>query len=73
MGAMKPRTESGPMEVTKEARSYVMRVPMQDGGRLVVALGPDEALSLGRLLVQQATSPEADPPTSADSGDARPA
>ena len=62
MGAMKPRTESGPMEVTKEARSYVIRLPMQDGGRLVVALGPDEALSLGRLLVQEATARETDSP-----------
>jgi hypothetical protein len=28
MAAMKPRTGDGPMEVTKEARSMVMRIPL---------------------------------------------
>ena len=28
MAAMKPRTGDGPMEVTKEARSLVMRIPV---------------------------------------------
>ena len=38
MAAMKPRTGDGPMEVTKEARSLVMRIPLEGGGRLVVEL-----------------------------------
>ncbi len=43
MAAMKPRTGDGPLEVTKEGRGIVMRVPLEGGGRLVVELTPDEA------------------------------
>jgi len=51
MTAMKPRTGDGPMEVTKEGRSYVMRVPLEGGGRLVVELKADEAKELGEKLL----------------------
>ena len=47
MAAMKPRTGDGPLEVTKEGRGIVMRVPLEGGGRLVVELTPDEADALG--------------------------
>ncbi|CAN5209090.1 MAG: hypothetical protein JWP10_1919 [Nocardioidaceae bacterium] len=50
MAAMKPRTGEGPMEVTKEGRCIVMRVPLEGGGRLVVELNNDEAAELGDLL-----------------------
>lgn len=50
MAAMKPRTGDGPMEVTKEGRGYVMRVPLEGGGRLVVEISRDEAEELGGLL-----------------------
>lgn len=50
MAAMKPRTGEGPMEVTKEGRCYVMRVPLEGGGRLVVELNKDEVAELGALL-----------------------
>ena len=50
MAAMKPRTGDGPMEVTKEGRCIVMRVPLEGGGRLVVELTGDEAATLGDLL-----------------------
>jgi hypothetical protein len=50
MAAMKPRTGDGPLEVTKEGRGIVMRVPLEGGGRLVVELTPDEATSLGEAL-----------------------
>lgn len=43
MAAMKPRTGDGPMEVTKEGRSLIMRVPIDGGGRLVLELNNDEA------------------------------
>lgn len=43
MAAMKPRTGDGPMEVTKEARSLVMRIPLEGGGRLVVEMNAEEA------------------------------
>lgn len=52
MAAMKPRTGDGPMEVTKEGRSYVMRVPLEGGGRLVVELKADEAKELGAKLLE---------------------
>lgn len=50
MAAMKPRTGEGPLEVTKEGRGLVMRVPLEGGGRLVVELTPDEAKALHTAL-----------------------
>jgi hypothetical protein len=50
MAAMKPRTGDGPLEVTKEGRGIVMRVPLEGGGRLVVELTADEAARLGDAL-----------------------
>lgn len=50
MAAMKPRTGDGPMEVTKEARSLVMRIPLEGGGRLVVELNGEEASNLASAL-----------------------
>ena len=50
MAAMKPRTGDGPMEVTKEARSLVMSIPLEGGGRLVVELNPTEANNLSAAL-----------------------
>ena len=50
MAAMKPRTGDGPLEVTKEGRGIVMRVPLEGGGRLVVALTATAAAELGEAL-----------------------
>ena len=50
MAAMKPRTGDGPLEVTKEGRGIVMRVPLEGGGRLVVELNATEAAELGEAL-----------------------
>jgi hypothetical protein len=50
MAAMKPRTGDGPLEVTKEGRGIVMRVPLEGGGRLVVELNADEAAALGEAI-----------------------
>ena len=50
MAAMKPRTGDGPMEVTKEGRGIIMRVPLEGGGRLVVELTAQEASDLGAAL-----------------------
>lgn len=50
MAAMKPRTGDGPMEVTKEGRGIVMRVPVDGGGRLVVELNATEATDLLNCL-----------------------
>ena len=54
MAAMKPRTGDGPLEVTKEGRGIVMRVPLEGGGRLVVGLTADEATDLGAQLTDVA-------------------
>ena len=50
MAAMKPRTGDGPLEVTKEGRGIVMRMPLEGGGRLVVEMTPTEANALGDAL-----------------------
>ncbi|WP_007025343.1 MULTISPECIES: DUF3117 domain-containing protein [Saccharomonospora] len=50
MAAMKPRTGDGPLEVTKEGRGLVMRVPLEGGGRLVVELTAEEANDLHTAL-----------------------
>ncbi|GAA2948355.1 DUF3117 domain-containing protein [Glutamicibacter bergerei] len=51
MAAMKPRTGDGPMEVTKEGRSLILRLPIDGGGRLVVELNSAEAAELRNCLV----------------------
>ena len=51
MAAMKPRTGDGPMECPKEGRGYVLRVPLEGGGRLVVELNGEEAKELGEKLL----------------------
>jgi Protein of unknown function (DUF3117) len=50
MAAMKPRTGDGPLEVTKEGRGLVMRVPLEGGGRLVLELNQEEAKALEDAL-----------------------
>ena len=50
MAAMKPRTGDGPLEVTKEGRGIVLRMPIEGGGRLVVEMTPDEASDLGKAI-----------------------
>ncbi|MFM9499793.1 DUF3117 domain-containing protein [Streptomyces galilaeus] len=47
---VKPRTGDGPLEVTEEEQSIVMRIPLEGGGRLVVQMTPDEAGTLGDAL-----------------------
>ena len=50
MAAMKPRTGDGPLEVTKEGRGIVLRMPIEGGGRLVVEMTPSEAAALGKAI-----------------------
>ena len=52
MAAMKPRTGDGPLEVTKDGRSLIMRVPIDGGGRLVLEMNSDEAQALRDVLVE---------------------
>lgn len=51
MAAMKPRTGDGPLEVSKEGRGIVMRMPLEGGGRLVVEMTADEAQTLHTELL----------------------
>jgi hypothetical protein len=55
MAAMKPRTGDGPLEVTKEGRGIVMRVPLEGGGRLVVEMSATEAGELRDQLASAVT------------------
>ncbi|SNT16697.1 Protein of unknown function [Micrococcales bacterium KH10] len=50
MAAMKPRTGDGPLEVVKEGRSLVLKMPLDGGGRLVVELTADDAANLKNAL-----------------------
>jgi hypothetical protein len=50
MAAMKPRTGDGPMEVVKEGRGFILRLPLEGGGRLVVEMSADEVRQLGDTL-----------------------
>lgn len=50
MAALKPRTGDGPLEVTKEGRGIVMRMPVEGGGRIVIEMTPAEAQDLGAQL-----------------------
>jgi len=50
MAAMKPRTGEGPMEVVKEGRGLVLRMPVDGGGRLVVEINQAEAQELFECL-----------------------
>ncbi len=50
MAAMKPRTGDGPLEVVKEGKKIVMRIPADGGGRLVIELKPEECDSLAEAL-----------------------
>ncbi|MBF0933996.1 MAG: DUF3117 domain-containing protein [Actinomyces graevenitzii] len=50
MAAMKPRTGDGPLEVVKEGRSIIMRMPLEGGGRLVLEISPEEVKDLAAAL-----------------------
>lgn len=50
MAAMKPRTGNGPLEVVKEGRSIIMRMPLEGGGRLVLEISPEEVKDLAAAL-----------------------
>lgn len=52
MAAQKPRTGEGPLEVTKEGRSLIMRIPVEGGGRIVLELSSDEGTQLRDALAE---------------------
>lgn len=50
MAAMKPQTNSGPVEVTREGAGFVLCLPLDAGGRIVVHLSPEEVRALSGAL-----------------------
>lgn len=52
MAAQKPRSGDGPLEVTKEGRGIILRIPVDGGGRLVMEMTPDEATDLHAGLAE---------------------
>lgn len=50
MAAMKPRTGEGPMELAKEGRGIIFRLPIDGGGRLVVELNQAEVDELETVI-----------------------
>lgn len=50
MVAMKPRTTNGPLEVVRESRKIVARIPADGGGRLVLELNDEEVAALAAAL-----------------------
>lgn len=42
MAAQKPRTGDGPLEIVREGRTIVMRIPVEGGGRLVLDMSEEE-------------------------------
>lgn len=42
MAAQKPRTGDGPLEIVREGRTIVMRIPVEGGGRLVLDITEEE-------------------------------
>ncbi|MBM3690460.1 MAG: DUF3117 domain-containing protein [Actinobacteria bacterium] len=51
MAAQKPRTGEGPMECVQEARHFVVRIPAEGGGRVVIALNAAEVKELSEILI----------------------
>ena len=50
MAAMKPRTGDGPLEIERETRSIVLRIPVDGGGRLVLEMNKQEIADLREAL-----------------------
>lgn len=50
MAAMKPRTGDGPLEVEREVRSIVLRIPVDGGGRLVLEMNQQEVTALKEAI-----------------------
>ena len=50
MAAMKPRTGDGPLEVEREGRGIVVRIPVDGGGRRVLEMNDEQATGLKEAL-----------------------
>lgn len=50
MAAQKPRTGDGPLELVREGRTLVLRIPLEGGGRMVLDLTDEEVQELKACL-----------------------
>lgn len=50
MAAQKPRTGDGPLEIVREGRSIVMRIPVEGGGRLVLDITEEEVEAIRQCV-----------------------
>ncbi|MFW0108575.1 DUF3117 domain-containing protein [Rothia sp. P7181] len=50
MAAQKPRTGDGPLEILKENRSIIVKIPLEGGGRLVLEVSEQEIEDLKNCL-----------------------
>ncbi len=50
MAAQKPRTGDGPLELVREGRSIILRMPIEGGGRLVLEVSNEEVEALKACL-----------------------
>ena len=50
MAAQKPRTGDGPLEIVREGRSIVMRIPVEGGGRLVLDITEEEVEAIRKCV-----------------------
>ncbi|GGH59859.1 DUF3117 domain-containing protein [Rothia aerolata] len=52
MAAQKPRTGDGPLEIVRESRSIILRIPLEGGGRLVLDMSEKDIEELKESLKQ---------------------
>lgn len=50
MAAQKPRLGDGPLEVVKEGRQLVVRIPLEGGGRIALSVSDEEVRELYSAL-----------------------
>lgn len=50
MVAMKPRTGDGPLEAERSLHGFVLRIPLEGGGRMVLDYTKEELAELARVL-----------------------
>lgn len=50
MAAQKPRPGDGPLELVREGRTLVLRIPLEGGGRMVLDLTDEEVQELKACL-----------------------
>ncbi|MFC5281211.1 DUF3117 domain-containing protein [Arcanobacterium canis] len=55
MAAMKPRTGDGPLEVEKNPHGYILRLPLEGGGRMALQMTAEELEELRHVISEGLT------------------